>query len=103
MAKASEAKKCYDMGAYAESAQLCAMVQDDNSLCIQALRQTLESQNAEVPSSYLACLTGQSRAPSGASSMDGSMTLEHTPPQMYTGVSPASLKVLAAFFLVLII
>jgi hypothetical protein len=97
MAKASEAKKCYDMGAFAESAQLCAMVQDDNSLCIHALRQAMELQTAEVPSSYT-CLTGQSRAPSGASSMDGSMTLENTPPQLYTGVSPASLKVFATQF-----
>lgn len=37
------------MGRYAESAHLCAMVQDDNRLCLQALRQTLESQNLEVP------------------------------------------------------
>jgi hypothetical protein len=95
VAKSSEAKKCYDLGMFAESAQLCAMVQDDNHLCMQALRQVMDSRNSEVQDTYNPYLTGQSQAPSGESSMEGSMTMEHTPPQMLSGVSPASLKVFA--------
>jgi hypothetical protein len=38
-------------------------------------------------------LTLQSQAASGESSIEGSMTMETTPPQTFTGVSPASLKV----------
>jgi hypothetical protein len=82
------------MGLYAESAQLCAMVQDDNLLCIQALRQAMEPQNPEVPVQSRMYLTGQN-VHSGESSMEGSMTMETTPPQVFTGVSPSSLKVFA--------
>ena len=99
MAKSSEAKKCYDIGALAESAQLCAMLHDDSEICLRTLRQMMEPLKPEVPNSYLACLTGQSQAPSGTSSMDGS-SIENTPPYMYTGVSPASLKVLSPIYIV---
>ena len=93
MAKSSEARKCYDLGMFAESAQLCAMVQDDNHLCIQALRQAMDQQHSEVPSNQRLYLTGQGQVHSGESSLEGSMTMEHTPPQLLAGVSPASLKV----------
>jgi hypothetical protein len=79
---------------YAESAHLCALIQDDNSLCIQALREAMESQNPEVRFPSETNLTGQSQGASGESSMEGSITMEHTPPQMHTGVSAASLKVI---------
>ena len=82
---------------FAESAQLCAMVQDDNHLCIQALRQAMDQQRPEVPDHHSAYLMGQSQVHSGESSLEGSMTMEHTPPQMLAGVSPASLKVFATF------
>lgn len=97
MAKSSEARKCYDLGMFAESAQLCAMVQDDNHLCIQALRQALDQQRSEVPTDQRSYLMGQSQVHSGESSMEGSMNMEHTPPQMLAGVSPASLKVFATY------
>jgi hypothetical protein len=82
---------------FAESAQLCAMVQDDNHLCIQALRQAMDQQRPEVPDHQSAYLMGQSQVHSGESSLEGSMTMEHTPPQMLAGVSPASLKVFATY------
>lgn len=81
------------MGMFAESAQLCAMVQDDNRLCIQALRQAMDSQNPEVSIKSEQSLTSKSQAASGESSMEGSMTMEHTPPQTLSGVSPSPLKV----------
>jgi len=81
------------MGMYAESAHLCALIQDDNRLCIQALRQAMESQN-QVRFPSKTNLTGQSQGASGESSMEGSIIMEHTPPQMLTGVTPASLKVI---------
>lgn len=87
MAKSSEARKYYDMGMFAESAQLCAMVQDDNRSCIQALRQAMDSQNLEVSTRSEQSLTFKSQAVSGDSSMEGSIT----PPQMFAGTS---LKVL---------
>lgn len=82
------------MGMYAESAHLCAMIQDDNRLCLQALRQAMESQNPEVVIPSGMSLTVQIQGASGESSMEGSIAMEHTPPQMFTGVSPASLKVI---------
>jgi len=84
------------MGMYAEAAQLCAMVQDDNYLCIQALQQATDSQNPEVSIRSEQSLTSKSHTASGESS------LEHTPPQMFTGVSPASLKVLFATHIFLV-
>jgi hypothetical protein len=93
VAKSTEAKKCYDMGLYAESAQLCAMVRDDNLLCIQALQKHLETLNPEVGIGCRSYLTGQSQIPSGESSMEGSMTMDTTPPQVFAGVPTASLKV----------
>jgi hypothetical protein len=74
------------MGLYAESAQFCAMVQDDNRLCIETLRQAMDSQNPEVSTRSEQFLISKSQAASRESSMEGS-------PQMFTGVSPASLKV----------
>jgi hypothetical protein len=106
VANSSEARKYYDMGMYAESAQLCALVQDDNRLCIQALGQAMDSQNLEVSIKSEQSLTSKNQALSGDSSMEGSMSTEHTPPQMSTGVSPASLKVRFAtniFFVPLLI
>lgn len=97
MAKSSEARKCYDLGMLAESAQLCAMVQDDNHLCIQALRQAIDQQRSEVPDHQSSYLMGQSQAHSGESSLEGSMTMDHTPPQMLAGVSPGSLKVFVTY------
>ena len=79
------------MGRYAESAQLCAMLQDDNRLCLQALQQAMDSQNPE------AHLAAKSQGGSGESSLEGSMKLEHTPPQIFTGVSSSSLKVFSTF------
>ena len=35
----------------------------------------------------------QSQGASGESSMEGSVTMEHTPPQIFTGIPPATLKV----------
>ena len=72
VANSSEARKCYDMGLYAESAQFCAMVQDDNRLCIEALRQAMDSQNPEVSIRSEQSLTSKSQAASGESSMEGS-------------------------------
>jgi hypothetical protein len=45
------------------------------------------------PPDRMSHLTLQSQAASGESSIEGSMTMETTPPQTFTGVSPASLKV----------
>jgi hypothetical protein len=86
VAKSSEARKCYEMGMIAESAQLCAVIQDDTRSCIQGLRQAMDPQNPEVPARSMACLTDQSQVASGESSMEGSMTMETTPPQAYSGV-----------------
>lgn len=45
------------------------------------------------PPDPMSHLTLQSQAASGESSIEGSMTMETTPPQTFSGVSPASLKV----------
>jgi hypothetical protein len=82
------------MGMYAESARLCTLVQDDNRSCIQALRQTMELQNVEVPNRPKAYLTGQSQIESGESSIEGSVKMETTPPQSFNAAFSASLKVI---------
>ena len=81
------------MGMYAESAQFLTMVQDETRLCFQNLQQALDSQNPEVPWRLKRDLTCQSQVTSGEGSVDGSMTMETTPPRTLAGVSPASLKV----------
>jgi hypothetical protein len=93
VARSSEARKCYDVGMYAESLNLVALVQEDTRICMQALHQAMDAQNPEVPPKSKTNLTTQSQVASGESSMEGSMTMETTPPQMFTGISPASLKV----------
>lgn len=95
MAKSSEARKCYDLGMFAESVQFCSMVEDDTRMCIQALRQAMENQGSEVRSLQTSFLIFQAPATSGDSSIEGSVNMEGTPPQMFTGVSPSSLKVFA--------
>jgi len=93
VARSSEARKCYDVGMYAESLNLVALVQEDTRICMQALHQAMDAQNPEVPPKSKTNLTTQSQVASGESSMEGSMTMETTPPQMFAGISPASLKV----------
>ena len=93
VARSSEARKCYDVGMYAESLNLVSLLQEDTRICVQALHQAMDAQNPEVPPKPNANLTRQTQAASGESSMEGSTTMESTPPQMLTGISPASLKV----------
>src|SRR5271154_7115948 len=92
VARSSEARKCYDVGMYAESLNLVSLLQEDTRICVQALHQAMDAQT-EVPPKPNANLTSQSQAASGESSMEGSITMESTPPQVLTGISPASLKV----------
>jgi len=79
---------------YAEALQFCSLMQEEIRSCMQLLQQAIDAQNPEVSRQMqMHQLTWQNQAVSRESSMEGSITMETTPPQASTGVSPASLKV----------
>ena len=79
---------------YAEALQFCSLMQEETRTCMQLLQQAIDAQNPEVSRQMRRHqLTCQNQTISGESSIEGSITMETTPPQASMGISPASLKV----------